>query len=187
MFNKLKKNQCYDKKGNKTESNERKYLFLNASDIERCTYKVKRELAYNDYDNVYYQTGYETIESIFDENGIPKEYQKVIIEFDSNLMGYFVSNTVVMELLTKNEFFLKTISYNDMDGGYISGFTKCNQLPDAMYFRTDSDFFNYDKVLNFLRTLNSLNLMDSYARSILLFFRKISEEKKNDVALSMHI
>jgi len=188
MFNKLKKrNQCHDKKENKNESNERKYLFLNAFDIERCTYETKREFSYNDYDNVYYQTGYENIESIFDENGIPKEYQIVIIEFDSNLMGYFMSNRAVKELLTQKEFFLKTISYNNQDGGYISGFTKCNQLPDAMYFCTDFDFFNYDKVLAFISELNSLNLMDNYTRSILLFFRKISEEKKNGVALSKHI
>ena len=188
MFNKIRKrNQCHDKKENKIESNQRKYLFLNAFDIERCTYETKREFSYNDYDNVYYQTGYETIESLFKENGIPKEYQKVIIEFDSNLIGYFTSNRAVRELLTQKEFFLKTISYNDRDGGYISGFTKCNQLPDAMYFRTNSDFFNYDKVLAFLSALNSLNLMDSYTRSILSFFRKISEEKKNDVALSKHI
>ena len=185
MFNKLKKrNQYHDKKENKTE---KKYLFLNAFDIERCTYEIKREFSYNDYDNVYYQTGYETIESIFKENGIPKEYQKVIIEFDSNLIGYFVSNRTVRELLTQKEFSLKTISYNDRDGGYISGFTKCNQLPDTMYFRTDSDFFNYDKVLAFLRTINSLNLMDSYTRSILSFFRVVNEEKKSDITLSKHI
>ena len=188
MFNKLKKrNQCHDKKENKTEFNERKYLFLNAFDIERCTYEIKREFSYNDYDNVYYQTGYETIESIFEENGIPKEYQKVIIEFDSNLVDCFFSNHAVRELLTQKKFFLKTITYNDQDGGYISGFTECNQLPDAMYFRANSDFFNYDKVLAFLSTLNSLNLMDSYTRSILSFFRKISEEKKNSVVLSKHI
>ena len=177
MFNKLKRRNQEFKK----EKNERKYLFLSADDIERCSYEIKREYSNNDYDNVYYQTGYETIESIFDEHGIPKEYQKVIIEFDSNLAGLFVSNRAVKELLTQKEFFLKTISYNDKDGGYITGFTKCNQLPDAMYFRTNSSFYNYDKVLTFISELNSLNLMDSYTRSILIFFRKIEDEKQRSI------
>ena len=183
MFNKYRRKT----KNVPSETQERIYLFVDAKDIERCTYEIKREFSYNDYDNVYYQTGYETIESIFNQNGIPKEYQKVILEFDNNWVGYFISNRPIYELLTKKEFFLKTISYNDRNDGYISGFTKCNQLPDVMCFTTNSNFFNYDKVLAFLKELNSLNLMDSYTRSILSFFRKISEEKKNDVTLSKHI
>ena len=177
MLNRLKnRNQNYEK-----IIKEKKYIFIESKDIKRCTYEIKREFSCNDYDNVYYQTGYETIESIFKENGVPPKYQKIILEFDDNLIGYFTSNRAIKELLTKKEFFLKTISYSKKDGGYISGITQSSQLPESMYFTTNSDFFNYDKVLAFFRELNTHNLMDAYFHSLLLFFRKIEEEKKSEV------
>lgn len=181
MFNKLKSRNQYLEK--KEIIKEKKYIFVESKDIERCTYEIKREFSYNEYDNIYHQTGYETLEPIFKENGIPKEYQKVILEFDDNLIGYFTSNREIEELLTKSKFILKTISYNDRDGGCISGITKSNQLPEAMYFRTNPNFMNYDKVLAFLSELNSHNLMDNYLRSLLLFFRKIETEKKSEVVV----
>ena len=79
----------------------KKYVFIDSNNIRRCTYDVKREFAFNDFDNVYYQKGFETIDGIFEANEIPEEYRKVIIEVDDAHIEYGAE-----EVFTKVPFYI---------------------------------------------------------------------------------
>ena len=168
------------------EKSEKKYIFVDAKDIKRCKYEVKREQSFNDYDNIYYQTGYESIENIFNENNVPKEYQKVILELNDTLTNHFLGKNNIDELLTKSKFILTTVSYNEKDGGNIYGKTKSNSIDQAMFFNAKANFKKYNDVLQFLSELNNLNLIDNYFRSLVIFFRKdknILKEENNQLKL----
>lgn len=52
---------------------QKSYAFIDSTNIRRCDYEVKREFAFNDYDNVYYQKGFENIDVIFESNGVPEK------------------------------------------------------------------------------------------------------------------
>lgn len=165
--------------------NKKKYLMIESNNILRCTYEIQREFIMNDFHNVYYQTGYENIADIFTQNGISQKYQRVIIEFNDNLKSYFPKTKEAKELLTKTKFMLSTITYSEKDGGIIYGITKSNLLEKAMSFNAKAEFLTYDEVLQFLTELNKLNLLDSYIRSLLIFFRMDNTLQSEDKVLKI--
>jgi hypothetical protein len=151
----------------------KKYVFIDSKYIRRCTYEVKREFAFNDFDNVYYQTGFETIDNIFELSGIPGEYRKVIIEVED---GHFGKGAE--ELFTKMPFIISKVGTNE-SGLFIKGNSEAHDLTDWMDFTSDYKPENYDQVLSFLMQLNNMNLLGNYMNSIFDFFRVNNMVKDN--------
>lgn len=151
----------------------KKYAFIDANDIRRCTYEVKREFAFNDFDNVYYQTGFETINNIFETNEIPDEYRKVVMEVED---GHF--NNGAEELFTKMPFIITKVGATE-SGLFIKGSSEATDVTNWMSFASDYSPVNYDQVLLFLKQLNDMNLIGNYMNSIFTFFRVNNMVKDN--------
>lgn len=172
-----------DKKRDNNDKNKY-YLMIDAENILRCSFEIKREFLMNDY-NVYYQKGNESITNIFMHYGIPKEYQRVILEFNDKSGSYFPKTKEAEELLTKIPFKLSTITNSENEDTIIYGVTKSNLLEKAMSFSAKATFLPYGEVLQFLIELNQLDLLDSYFRAVLTFFRKYKDFQENSKVLKI--
>lgn len=161
--------------------NNSKYVFVDGNDTERISYVVKREFAFNDYDNVYYEDGYENLDLFFEENNIPPKYRKLILKLNGNIMYSFKTRHSIEEFFTKKKFTLKKVYHSDVKT-YISGDTDTYDITELVKFTTELDIVNYDEVLYFLCDLNNLGLLDNYFHAIMSFFRiKMSKEyQKNE-------
>ena len=144
---------------------KKKYTFIDSNNIRRCTYDIKREFSFNDYNNVYYQTGYETIDGIFETNGIPEEYRKVIMEVDDTH-----PEKGAEEIFTKMGFIIRRIGVTE-NGLYIRGNSEATDLTNWMDFYENFEPEDYSQVLLFINKLNDVGLLGNYMNSILTFFR----------------
>ena len=144
----------------------KKYVFIDSNNIRRCTYDVKREFAFNDFDNVYYQKGFETIDGIFEANEIPEEYRKVIIEVDDAHIEYGAE-----EVFTKVPFYISQLGATE-NGLFIKANAEATDVTNWVSI-IDEDFIpeNYDQVIIFMNRLNEMGLLGNYMNSILDFFR----------------
>ena len=150
--------------------NNEKYIFVNSKDIKRCSYEVRREFACNDYDNVYYHNGYETIDKLFEENNIPEKYRKIILQINCKIKKRKLFRCQAKELINRKEFKLQVQS-NDKTMLFIKGARPSIEITKWVVFSTNSDLFEYDKVHEFFLELLQLGLLDNYLNTVLSFFR----------------
>ena len=59
-----------------------RYLIIDSTEINKQLYKVTREAAFNDFYNVYEPNGMMDASQIFEKNGIPEEFRKVIVKIN---------------------------------------------------------------------------------------------------------
>ena len=59
--------------------------------------KNKKEFSFNDFDNVYYKTGEESLDSIFDLYEIPREYRLIALKINT----HWTFTTIIEDYLTK--------------------------------------------------------------------------------------
>ncbi len=59
-----------------------RYLIIDSTEINKQLYKATREAAFNDFYNVYEPNGMMDASQIFEKNGIPEEFRKVIVKIN---------------------------------------------------------------------------------------------------------
>lgn len=52
------------------KKNQNSYGFIDSKHIRRCEYEVRREFAFNGFDNIYYQKGFQDIDRMFERVNI---------------------------------------------------------------------------------------------------------------------
>ena len=151
---------------------EKKYILVDANNITRCKYEIKREAYCNDFINICHQDGYENMDSIFEKNNIPIEYRKLFLELKNNIPKIKLPKYEFEELLTREKFYADNIKKDK-----IFCHTNTIDIRKWMSFTTEEGFTNYTEILSFISNLNKLGLIDNYINSLNEFFRTNTKEK----------
>ena len=150
---------------------KKQYVFVDSRDLLRVTYDEKREFSFNDFDNVYYETGYESINGIFEQNGVPEEYRWIILEISDDVIHCLKHRNGIEEIVSKDLFTLNSI--NSVNGNIVMNCSKdVNDITKTMHLSAETEIHSYDDVLLFLGEMNRHQLLDSYFCSIMQFFKK---------------
>lgn len=146
---------------------KRKYLFVDGIQMERRLQKDKEKLSFNNP----IVTEVETLNTVFEKNGIPEKYRIIIIQMNIPHFG-----PEAEEYLTKIDFdvtghtkFKKTDNPKMICGrAFLNGFC------DYAEFNTPMEYKTYDEVMKFYKELKDMELLESYINSIQQFFSRVS-------------
>lgn len=151
-----------------------RYLIIDSTEINKQLYKVTREAAFNDFYNVYEPNGMMDASQIFEKNGIPEEFRKVIVkinipfclkkEAEEYTMGFPFDITGGKIEKGNNK---KTISASS---GLTYDYDANQQFRDKIKFRTELVYSNFDDVLNFFVAVDKKEYTKLYLQSIKEFF-----------------
>ena len=151
-----------------------RYLIIDSTEINKQKYKVTREAAFNDFYNVYEPNGMMDASQIFEKNGIPEEFRKVIVkinipfclkkEAEEYTMGFPFDITGGKIEKVNNK---KTISASS---GLTYDYYANQQFRDKIKFRTKLVYSNFDDVMKFLLKIDDKGYLKSYLQSIKEFF-----------------
>ena len=150
---------------------KKKYLFAQCDEIFRPIYEVQREFSFNDFDNVFYETGKENAEAIFEANGVPEEFRKVVIKVNiPQLFGYEAE-----DYLTGYPFDITgyTRFKRKDDIKYICGQGLYKKLNEYVSFKTLFDFKSYYDVIAFYNRIKDAGLSEEYVKSVSQFFAHV--------------
>lgn len=162
---------------------EKKYLEVKAGEVRKSVYETRREASFNDFENVRYHIGYATIDSVFNDNEVPAEYQKLFFKINGHLPKNILLKKRIMEFFSETFWELSTIK-NEYDGEKIyCGKTDLSSPIESLFFTKDLNVVDNSELLRFLAELQSQGLLDNYLRSVLLFFA--DEFSKDYVDLSV--
>lgn len=151
-----------------------KYLIIDSTEINKQLYKVTREAAFNDFYNVYEPNGMMDASQIFEKNGIPEEFRKVIVkinipfclkkEAEEYTMGFPFDITGGKIEKVNNK---KTISASS---GLTYYYYANQQFRDKIKFNTNLVYSNFDDVMNFFVEVDKKGYTKLYLQSIKEFF-----------------
>jgi hypothetical protein len=151
-----------------------KYLIIDSTEINKQLYKVTREAGFNDFYDVYKTNGIMSSNSIFEKNGIPEEFRKIIIkinipfclkkEAEEYTMGFPFDITGGKIEKGNNK---KTISASS---GLTYDYYANEQFRDKIKFRTKLVYSNFDDVMNFFIAVDKKGYTKLYLQSIKEFF-----------------
>ena len=141
-----------------------KYMFVNSEEIVRPTYKVEREFSYNDFDNVYYYTGEESLDKVFDVYEMPNDYRKIAFEINSPMSF----KKLAEDFITKTKFNIRTKKVDDKV--LISGSTNVYSY-DRFNFKSLPLFVDYEKLLSFYSELKDAGILEDYIKAIANFYK----------------
>lgn len=149
-----------------------KYLIIDAKDIKKQLYNMKREYGFNDWFNVYTLDKIINAKKIFEKYNIPEEFQKIIIkinipffiitEAEEYTMG-FAFDLTGRKIEKKNN--IKYITATNKP------FLYDNQIfENTIKFKAQLTYAKFDDVINFLIQLDNNDYLKSYLESIKEFF-----------------
>lgn len=151
-----------------------KYLIIDSTEINKQLYKVKREFDFNDFDNVYEQNGMMSANNIFEKNGIPEEFRKIIVkinipfclkkEAEEYTMGFPFDITGGKIEKENSERIISASS------GLTYDYYANQQFRDKINFRTKLVYSNFDDVMNFFVEVDKKGYTKLYLQSIKEFF-----------------
>ena len=151
-----------------------KYLIIDSLEINKQLYKVTREAASNDFYNVYKPNGMMDASKIFEKNGIPEEFRKVIVkinipfclkkEAEEYTMG-FPFDITAGKIENENNKKIITVSSCPVYDYYDN-----QEFRDKIKFRTELIYSNFDDVMDFLLKVDNAGLLRLYLQSIKEFF-----------------
>ena len=151
-----------------------RYLIIDSTEINKQVYKVIREDAFNDFCNVYEPNGMIDTNSVFENNGIPEEFRKVIVkinipfclkkEAEEYTTGFPFDITAGKIEKVNNK---KTISASSrITYDYYAN----EQFRDKIKFRTELVYSNFNDVMDFLLKVDDEGYLKQYLQSIIEFF-----------------
>ena len=151
-----------------------RYLIVDAKEINKQLYKVYREFAFNDFDNIYEPHGMIDAREIFEKNGVPEKFQKILIKIN---IPFFIK-TEAQEYTMGFPF--------DFTGGkivkednkkIITAFNKPiydyqanREFSDKIRIRTELVYSNFTDIINFLSQIEKEGHLSAYLQSIKDFF-----------------
>lgn len=146
---------------------KKKYILVDAKDINITLRKHERVSGFNDFWNEYTPCGETTAEKVFEEHGLPKEFHKIAFSLptcrccraDSKevLTG---RNFEITKDRQKKEYYGSECA-RMYDGDFIAG---------SMCFRTPKKKESYETVLSFYEQLTEQGYLDSYVEAIKSMF-----------------
>lgn len=168
-----------------------KYLMIDAKKITRSIWKYNgREMIGNDFLHYEKQDAVTNADVVFEENGVPKEFRKVILRLNPITLGVhsnlFKESSNIYEYLTDGLFSAKIA--RDTSEKEISGYRRHQASLFVSYdnyqntFRTNYELFSYKDLLNFLKKLKDNNYIQAYIKSIVEILDVDSHiEKYNEI------
>lgn len=149
-----------------------RYLIIDSNEIKKQLYNVKREFAFNDWDNVYIPNKIIDAKEIFDKYNIPEEFQKIIIKVNipffikteayEYIFGYPFDITAGKIEMDNNQKYITVANSQIFSNGHV--------FRDKIKFKTRLNYFNFDGVNEFLQNVESNGYLELYLQSIIDFF-----------------
>ena len=122
-----------------------KYLMIDAMEISKQLYNMKREFSFNDFDNIYIPAGMITAREIFNNYDIPEEFHKIIVKVNIPFCLKYESYEYIMrfpfditggKIEKKNGYkYIEVFNYPVFYGN--------NMFNDMIKFRTQLKYFRY--------------------------------------------
>lgn len=151
-----------------------KYLIIDSTEINKQLYKVTREFAFNDFYNVYEPNGMMDASQIFEKNGMPEEFRKIIVkinipfclkkEAEEYTMGFPFDITAAKIEQENNKRIISVSSCPVYD--YYAN----QEFRDKIKFKTELTYLTFDDVMDFLLKIDDEGLLRNYLQSIKDFF-----------------
>jgi len=149
-----------------------KYLIIDSTEIRKQLYNVKREFAFNDWDNVYTSDRIIDAKEIFDKYGIPEEFQKIIVkinipffikyEAEEYTMGFRFDITAGRIEKENNDKYISVSNYPVLYDNQV--------FRNKIKFKTQLKYFKFNEVIDFLIKIDDRGYLRSYLESIKEFF-----------------
>ena len=149
-----------------------KYLIIDSTEINKQLYKVTKESAFNDFYNVYKPNGMMSANNIFEKNGIPEEFRKIIVKIN-------------IPFCLKKEAEEYTMGFPfDLTGGRIEKENNNKQISvsnfpilydgqvfrDKIKFKTQLENSRFNEVMDFLSQIDDSGYLQTYLKAIKDFF-----------------
>ena len=151
-----------------------KYLIIDSTEINKQLYKVTRESAFNDFYNVYKPNGMMSANNIFEKNGIPEEFRKIIVkinipfclkkEAEEYTMGF--SFDITGGKIEKEN----SVRIISASSGLTYDYYANQQFRDKIKFRTKLVYSNFDDIMKFFVEVDKKGYTKLYLQSIKEFF-----------------
>ena len=142
-----------------------KYLLIDISNTEKAEYVVKREFICNDFVNVYYAKGWNSVRNIFNFKNIPLEFQKIIVGVSSSSfsknMEEFLTGYHFDEVKIRKDKFCGTRKIYAL-GKRFDG----NTIIDDVRFDSDIHYITAEEVVKFYKQLSDSGYLNDYLDSI---------------------
>ena len=145
-----------------------KYLIIDAKEINKQLYNVKREFTFN----IYTKDKVISAKTIFDKYNVPEKFQKIVVKINS---PFFIKREV--EEYTMGFPFDITAGKIEKENNdkYISAsnfpFIYDNQVfKDKIKFKTQLKYSKFDEVIDFLSQIKDSGYLLLYLNSIKDFF-----------------
>lgn len=156
----------------KNKDYKKRFMLVNSNDIKRPTYIVKREFSFNDFDNVYYQTGEESLDGIFDLYEIPREYRIIALKINT----HWTFTTIIEDYLTKVGYDI--IATKKQDSLFVEGSTLDRNFYDRIYFKAFPRIVNYSELIELYKKMQDEGILTNYINAISNIY-KINIRSKN--------
>ena len=151
-----------------------KYLIIDSTEINKQMYKVTRESACNDFYNAYRPNGIMNASQIFEKNGIPEEFRKVVVKINIP----FCLKKEAEEYTMGFPFDITAGKIEKENSKRIISVSSCpvydyhaNELfKDKIKFKTELVYSNFDDVMDFLLRIDDEGYLKLYLQSIKEFF-----------------
>lgn len=140
----------------------KKYILVDAEKIEVTKREVKRVSGFNDFWNEYEPVGVVQATEIFNEQGVPQQFQKIALR----LPGVFQRNQG-QEVLTGRSFsIVKLRRSNEYDIVEFPRYYSGDVIGSSIYSTSPTDTSSYDDVLSFYNQLAENGYLEQYVESI---------------------
>lgn len=166
----------------KNKDYKKRFMLVNSNDIKRPIYIVKREFSFNDFDNVYYKTGEESLDSIFDLYEIPREYRIIALKINAP----WTFTTILEDYLTKVGYDITATK--KQDSLFVEGNTLNRNFYDRIYFKAFPRIVNYSELIELYKKMQDEGILTNYINVISNIYkiniRSENIEKYNSVMSS---
>lgn len=166
----------------KNKDYKKRFILVNSNDIKRPIYIVKREFSFNDFDNVYYKTVEESLDSIFDLYEIPREYRIIALKINTP----WTFTTILEDYLTKVGYDITATK--KQDNLFVEGNTLDRNFYDRIYFKAFPRIVNYSELIELYKKMQDEGILTNYINAISNIYkiniRSENIEKYNSVMSS---
>lgn len=145
----------------------KKYIIVDAKDINITLRKRVRVSGFNDFWNEYQEVGETTAKKVFEEHQIPEEFQKIAFALPTCPCCHANGQ----EVLTSRTFEIQKGSQPKEYFGYESGrWFAGDVIGGSLRFRTPKKKERYNDVLSFYNQLAEEGYLDSYIAALKTMF-----------------
>ena len=149
-----------------------KFLMIDASEINKTVYEMKREFFANDACNFYRKKKDIKALEIFEKNNVPEEFRKVILKLNE----VFLSPQILFKISCGEEFVSGKTFAIDIKDDFVKKISGVNKPNNDLYncycdpqntFLTDYKCVPFKEVMDFYIKLRQSGYLESYVNSII--------------------